>query len=615
MKKWLLILVVLNLSASFLMAQDVKFVATATKTAVSEGERFQVTYTLYNAQGTRLTPPNFKDFTVLMGPSMSQSTQIINGAMSQQVSYSYVLQSNKIGTYTVGPATITVNGNPIQSNSLTINVLEPSQAEKQQREQVKQEEKSLSQQAKDVIAENLFVTLSVNKSNVYVGEQIIATYKIYVHPELNVQNLTPNKEPAFNGFWTQQIDLGNVQWQNESYKGKTFRSAVIKKVILLPQQSGKLEIEPYLFDCIARLRVQGQQQRRRHSVFDDFFDDPFFSGGGYRDFPYVASSSREFINVKPLPKPQPEDFNGGVGKITLDAWIDKPKTKAGEPISLKIKIGGSGNLKLIEPMEMNFPPDFEVYDPKIADNVIVSANGISGHKVFEYLMIPKHEGEYKIDPVHFSFFDLDKKTYVSLSSNEFTISVSKGDGNETAVISGIQKEDIKFLGKDIRFIKSEKNLSNNGERLFGSTGFILFSFLPLFLFFFLIFYKKRRYELVSNEKLMKNRRATKVARKRLTAAKKYLTAKDKNKFYEEIEKALWYYVSDKLSIPVSELTKDTASKALEKKNIPIEVISEYLNTVDHSEFERFAPATDDYGMDKTYSDAVRVITKLEGILK
>jgi len=345
-----------------------------------------------------------------MGPSTSQSTQIINGAMSQQVSYSYVLQSNKKGTFTIGPATITVNGNPIQSNSLTINVLEPSQAEKQQKEQAKQQEKTLSQQAQDVIADNLFVTLSVNKNNVYVGEQIIATYKIYVHPELNVQNLTPKKEPAFNGFWTQQIDLGNVQWQNENYKGKTFRSAIIKKVILLPQQSGKLEIEPYLFDCIARLRVQGQQQRRRHSIFDDFFDDPFFSGGSYRDFSYVASSSREFINVKALPKPQPLDFNGGVGKITLDAWVDKPKIKAGEPISLKVKIGGSGNLKLIEPMELKFPPDFEIYDPKIADNVLVSGNGISGHKVFEYLLIPKHEGEYKIEPVRFSYFDLDKKT-------------------------------------------------------------------------------------------------------------------------------------------------------------------------------------------------------------
>jgi len=615
MKKLLLIILLISISASHTIAQDVRFVASATKTAVSEGERFQVTYTLHNAQGTRLSPPNFRDFTVLMGPSMSQSTQIMNGAMSQQISYSYVLQASKKGTYTIGPATITVNGNPLQSNSLTINVLEPSQAEKQQREQAKQEERSLSQQAQDVISGNLFVTLSVNKSSVFVGEQIVATYKIYVHPELNVQNLTPKKEPSFNGFWTQQIDLGNVQWQNETYKGKNFRVAVIKKVILLPQQSGKLEIEPYLFDCIARLRVQGQQQRRRHSIFDDFFDDPFFSGGSYKDFPYVASSSREFINVKPLPKPQPEDFNGGVGKITLDAWVDKPKTKAGEPISLKVKIGGSGNLKLIEPMEMKFPPDFEVYDPKIADNVIVSASGITGNKVFEYLLIPKHEGEYKIDPVKFSYFDLEKKAYVSLSSKEFNITVSKGDGTESSVISGIQKEDIKFLGKDIRFIKSEKILTGNGKRLFGSSGFIIATILPLFLFFILIFYKKRRDELVSNEKLLKNRRATKVARKRLASAKKYLTAKDRNKFYEEIEKALWYYVSDKLSIPVAELTKDSASQALEKKNISADIINEYLNTIDQSEFARFAPVYEENGMDDTYNNAVKVITELEGILK
>jgi hypothetical protein len=615
MKKWLLIVLVLSTFVQYLEAQDVKFVATATKTTVIEGERFQVTYTLHNAQGTRLSPPNFKDFSVLMGPSVSQSTQIINGSMSQQISYSYILQANSKGTFNIGPATITVNGNPMQSNSLTIKVLEPSQAEQEQREQAKQQEKTLSQQAQDVISDNLFITLSVNKTSAFVGEQIVATYKIYVHPELNVQNLTPKKEPSFNGFWTQQIDLGNVQWQNEVYKGRNFRSAVIKKVILLPQQSGKLEIEPYLFDCVARLRVQGQQQRNRRSIFDEFFDDPFFSGSNYRDFSYVASSSREFINVKPLPKPQPEDFNGGVGKLTLDAWIDKPKTKSGEPISLKIKIGGSGNLKLLEPLQVKFPPDFEVYDPKVADNVIVSASGINGNKVFEYIIIPKHEGDYKIAPVHFSFFDLDKKEYVSLSSKEFTINVSKGDGATTSVISGIQKEDIKFLGKDIRFIKTDVNLTKGKNSFWGSSGFIFLSVLPLFLFFILIFYKKRRDELVSNEKLLKNKRATKVAKKRLALAQKYLVAKDSNKFFEEIEKALWYYVSDKLSIPVSDLTKDSASDALTKRNVPENIISEYLMTIDSSEYARFSPDSEISQMDKTYENAVKIISELEGILK
>jgi hypothetical protein len=390
-----------------------------------------------------------------------------------------------------------------------------------------------------------------------------------------------------------------------------FRSAIIKKVVLVPQQSGNLVIEPYQFDCVARLRVQGEQQRRRRSVFDDFFD----GGSSFKDFSYIASSGKQTINVKALPKPQPEDFNGAVGKISMDAWVDKPKTKAGEPISLKVKISGSGNLKLIEPMELNFPPDFDVYDPKVADNVNVSANGISGNKVFEYLLIPKHQGEYKISPIQFSYFDLDKGAYVTLTSKEFIIEVGVGNGTASNVVSGVQKEDIKFLGKDIRYIKEDSKLELERNKLFGSLSFIILSSLPLFIFFLIILYKKRRYELVSNEKLMKNRQATKVARKRLATAKKLLVQNNRDKFYEEISRALWGYISDKLGIPVSELSKDSAIKSLEKLNVDANHIKKYMDTIDNSEFARFAPTAEVNGMDSMYNDAVSAITDMEGLLK
>ncbi|MFC2132030.1 BatD family protein, partial [Bacteroidota bacterium] len=356
MVRTLIFICLFLLNTPDMFSQDVSFTAAVQKNPVVAGERFQITFTLQNGQGTRFTPPSFRGFSTLMGPSTSQNTQIMNGRMIQQVSYTYVLQSAKTGSYKIGPATVTVNGNPVRSNAVTINVVEPSEAEKQRRNQQQQQDRTLGQQAKDLISKNLFVTLSINKNNVYIGEQIVATYKIYVHPELNVQNLTPKKEPSFNGFWTQQIDLGNVNWQSEVFKGVRYKSAVIKKVILLPQQSGRLSIEPYSFDCVARLKIQGQQQRRRRSRFDDFFNDPFFSSGNYKDFPYVASSKKQVINVKSLPEPQPPDFNGGVGKMNMEAWIDKPNIKTGEPISLKVKISGSGNLKLIEPMELNFPP-------------------------------------------------------------------------------------------------------------------------------------------------------------------------------------------------------------------------------------------------------------------
>jgi hypothetical protein len=266
-------------------------------------------------------------------------------------------------------------------------------------------------------------------------------------------------------------------------------------------------------------------------------------------------------------------------------------------------------------MELNFPPDFDVYDPKVADNVNVSANGISGNKVFEYLLIPKHQGEYKISPIQFSYFDLDKGAYVTLTSKEFIIEVGVGNGTASNVVSGVQKEDIKFLGKDIRYIKEDSKLELERNKLFGSLSFIILSSLPLFIFFLIILYKKRRYELVSNEKLMKNRQATKVARKRLATAKKLLVQNNRDKFYEEISRALWGYISDKLGIPVSELSKDSAIKSLEKLNVDANHIKKYMDTIDNSEFARFAPTAEVNGMDSMYNDAVSAITDMEGLLK
>ncbi|MFC2131933.1 BatD family protein, partial [Bacteroidota bacterium] len=242
-------------------------------------------------------------------------------------------------------------------------------------------------------------------------------------------------------------------------------------------------------------------------------------------------------------------------------------------------------------------------------------SGISGSKIFEYLLIPKHEGEYKIEPVHFSYFDLGKKDYVSLTSKEFIINVAQGEDGETSVISGVQKEDIQFLGKDIRFIKNSGEIKNSYTKLFGSLKFVILSIAPLFIFLFIILYKRKRDELEGNQMLLKNKRATKVARKRLFTAKKYLTQTDQEKFYEEISKALWGYISDKLSIPVAELTKDTTSIALKKRNITDELVDKYLDTIDNSEFARFAPSSGESGMEKTYNDAVSVITSLEGVLK
>ncbi len=594
-----------------MLADDVKFTASAQKTPVTQGERFQVTYTLHNASGSRFSPPSFSGFKTLMGPSVSQSTHIVNGQFSQKTSYTFVLQAKRRGKRRIAPASITANGKSIKSNPLMIEVVEPSEAEKRRREAKQEREKTLSQQAEEIISSNLFVKCYVNKSNVYQGEAITATYKIYVHPELNIRSLSAKKEPSFNGFWTQEIDLGEVKWRYEKYDGKRFQSAMIKKVVLLPQRDGRLSIEPYKFDCIARLRVQGGGRSRR-SPFDDFFD----FGGNYRDFTYVASSKKRYVNVKALPANPPSEFDGAVGDFKFEAWIDKDRVNAGNPISLRAKISGEGNLKLIEPFELNLSSDFEVYEPKIADNARVSSSGMSGSKIFEYIIIPKHEGEYKIEPITFVYFDLSKKKYVTIESDEFNITVLEGDGEEPSIVSGVQKEDVKFLGEDIRFIKTDaSSFDKKDERYFGSTWFAALNLIAPVLFVLALIYKRRKRELEQNQYLLKNKRATKVARKRLAQSKKYLTNGDRDKFFEEVARALWGYLSDKLSIPASELNKEKASEKLDSKGVSEEVIDNCLATIDESEFARFASSESSGKMDDIYDKAVGTIRDLEGEIK
>jgi hypothetical protein len=379
---------------------------------------------------------------------------------------------------------------------------------------------------------------------------------------------------------------------------------------LIPQQSGKLTVEPFDFDCIVQLRVENQQRRKR-----GFFDDFFFDQGSYKDFQYVAKSRTEVVNVKPLPGGAPADFNSAVGEMDMKAWIDKPKTKTGEPVTLKIKISGSGNLKLLEPFKLNIPPDFESYDPKTSDNVTVSAGGVSGSKTFEYLLIPRNPGEFKLDPVVFTYYSLGKKKYVTLSSDAFTIKVEKGSGTYAGDVSGVNKEDIKYIGKDIRYIKTLAVLNKPSGQLFGTGLFWVLNVLPLVSFFFLFFYFRKKKELEGNQMLLKNKRATKVARKRLANAKKYMNQANPDRFYEELAKGLWGYLSDKLQIPVADLTKDSASTVLIRKNISDDLILTCMTAIDRCEFARYAPSASGISQEEIYATAADVIAKLEGALK
>lgn len=586
-------------------AQNAQFTAAVSNNPVVQGEPFRVQFSV-NTDASNFRPPSFDGFEVINGPSQSSSTQIVNGQYSRALSFNYVLKANKVGTSTIQSASIQVDGKRLRSNTIELKVIEPSAAEKELRRQEAEQEKSMRGKAVDIIKNNLYLKTKVSKTSAFVGEQLTASFKLYVNGELNLVGLEMENSPILNGFWSQEIDLGEVQWQREQVNGVWFRVANLKQVVLFPQQSGKLTIDPYEFKTVARLRTSGSSRGRR-SMFDDFFNR-----GSYKDFEYNLSSNPITVNVKPLPDGAPAGFNGAVGTFDMESWVDNTKTVTNEPVTLKVKVSGKGNLKLFDAPTINLPPDMETFDPKTADNTKVSLSGMTGDKIFEFLVIPRTVGEYKIEPVTFSYFDLTSNTYKTISSEEFIISVGKGSGDGSK-ISGVSRAELQLLGKDIRYIKSETELQKKSSSgFFGTQTFYLLMMLPfvLFLIIFILLSKRRKDE--EDTDLMKNKRASKLAKKRLTAAGDALKKNDSNLFYEEITKALWGYISDKLNIPVSELNKDEVRTKLTQLNIDEDQISEFLKTLEESEFARYSNgANSSDRMNEIYNKSGEVITKIE----
>jgi len=597
------------------MAQEPEFIASVDRNPVHVGERLTVTFSV-NGEGSNFKGPSFKGFTVLSGPMQSQSVQIINQKMTRSLSFSYILTADKKGKFTIEPATITSGPYSLKSNSLTIEVLAESEAQKQRREQEQERQKTINEQAQDILKKNIFLRAEVSKRKVYQGEQLIATYKLYIHPQLNPLQRNPKKIPSFDGFWTQDLNVEKLSWKRELVNGVNYNVADIKQVVLFPQRSGNLKIDPYEFEFIVRLKVEGGSRRRSNSIFDDFFNDSFFNDN-YQDFNYIAKSDPIIISVDPLPIDAPESFGGAVGNMRMNVELDKNKTETGEPITLKLNISGSGNLKLLESPKINFPPGFEIYDPKISDNTNVSASGISGNISYEYIIIPRNAGEFKIEPIEFSYFNLSKDEYVTLSSPQLNITVDKGAiPASNGVVSGIRKEEVELIGKDIRFIKlNVDDLERYPSRFFKSTYFWLWLILPFILLALLLWYKRKRLTEAQDMLQFRTKKATKLSRKRLALANKLMKQNQNDKFYEEINKALWGYIGDKLIISTSDLTKDNVRNILTNKNVTEGTIDKFLSTLDDAEFARYAPSASNKKNEDIYKEAVEIISQLEGEIK
>jgi hypothetical protein len=581
-------------------SQNGSFTASVDNNQVAVGDQFQITFALSGSGGgSNFRPPAFADFYVLSGPNQSTNMQIINGAVSSSVSYAYMLQAKTEGKITVGPATIDYGGKRLQTQPIVITVSKGTARPKQN---------TPSSDNSDVgrqIGDNLFLKAVVDKTSIYQGEQLTVSYKIYTR--VSVVNYNITKLPSLTGFWSEDLSVPKeIQLTNETVNGKQYRVGVLKKVALFPQRSGTLQIDPMDVECL----IQVQSRQRSNNIFDQFFNDPFF--GNVQNVKHVAHSQPVKITVNSLPGNVPEGFTGAVGRFSMESWLDKRETKTNDPVTLKVKITGQGNLKLLESPAINVPSDLEKYDPKVTDNFSNEGSKISGSRTFEYLLIPRHPGDQTIASFPFSFFDLDKKSYVTLRSPEFSLKVARGNDLAVSTSSGISKEDVKLLGEDIRFIKSGNNsLRKAGSRLAGSPEFYALTISPFFFFVGFVVYMRRRERILGDVRLVRNRKARKIAQKRLEESKKFLQAKKKEDFYASISKALWGYASDKLGIPVADLTLEHIQSKLEERGIPAELVSTLSSTIEQCDFARFAPASDSTQMETIYADTVNLISSIE----
>lgn len=611
MRKYIFLILMITVSLKMFAEEEVTFKAAAPDVVVN-GDQFRLTYTVNSQDVKDFLAPQAKGFDVLMGPSRSQqsSTQIINGKMSssRSITYTYILMAVSEGTFNIPAASIEVDGKKIFSNPLTIKVL-PKDKEDANSNQGQGNSGISSRNQKSsgrITDKDLFVLATASKTKVHEQEAILVTYKAYTTVDLR-QLL--GKMPDQQGFYVQEVELPTQKtFKLEHYKGRNYNTVVYRQYVLFPQKSGKLEIPAVTFDAVVAQRV---------AVSDDPFE-AFFNGGGYVEVNKKIVAPKLVINVDPLPA-KPEGFSGGVGTFSLKSDISTTELKANEAVTIKLTISGTGNMKLVSAPEVKFPHDFEIYDPKIEDNYELTANGLSGTKTIEYLAIPRHAGNFTIPAVEFKYFDIASGKYKTLTTEAYELKVAKGDGSasgQQVIANFTNKENVKVLGTDILFIKTgDTALRQKGNYFFGTTTYYLWYIIPFLLFIvFVVIYRKQVVE-SANVAKVKTKKANKVATKRMKLAGKLLSENKVNEFYDEVLKALWGYISDKLNIPVSKLSRDNIEAELSGHGVAEDLIKEFIGALSECEFARYAPGNQSEAMDKVYSASVDVISKMENSIK
>ena len=588
-------------------ADGITFTANAPEVVVS-GDQFRLSYTINSQKVRDFRAPSIQGFEVLMGPSRStqSSTQIINGNVTSTstITFTYILMAGKEGTYKIPGATIVADGNNYTSNSVEIKVLPPDQSSSNAGSGSSARSSRNQANSGKITDKELFMTATASKTNVYEQEAILLTYKVYTQVNLTALN---GDIPDLKGFHTQEVELPNQKtFSLEHYNGRNYNTTIWRQLVLFPQQTGKIEIPSVTFEGTVSQMVASA---------DPF--DAFFNGGNYVNITKNIVTPKLTINVKELPAGKPANFSGGVGEFTLSSSISTQELKTNDAVTIKLVISGTGNMKLINTPEVGFPQDFEIYDPKVDNKFNLTRNGLSGNKVIEYLAIPRHAGTYTIPPIEFSYFDLKSQSYKTLKTDAYTLNVAKGEGNSDQVVANFtSKEDLKVLGQDIRYIKTgDTQLTKKDDYFFGSTSYYLWYIVPLALFIALMIINRKQAMENANVAKVRTKKANKVATKRMKNAGKLLAEKKSEAFYDEVLKALWGYISDKLSMPVSQLSKDNIEEELQKHQVADELIKEFINNLNECEFARYAPGNQDEKMDKIYSSAIDVISKMENSIK
>ncbi len=604
------IIVIILLSINGLIcsiAQDIKFTASAMPGVLRVGEQFQLVYEI-NKNVSDLHIPELNDFQLLGGPSTgsSSSIQIINGKTTSSVKYTYTyyLRAVKEGTFIIPEATAKYKKDNYSSNTVKVEVVKAKSTSSQRSPSGVTTVPESAGDTDKPVGEDLFIMLHVDKKNAYIGEQIIAWIKIY--SKVDLSQIDPNfKGPDFTGFFQQPIDIPPLRTlERENVNGEIYGTGILRKLVLYPQKAGEITINPFEID----VAYQKQVRSRSKSIFDDFF------GPSVQNIPVKLKSKPLKLYIKALPENMPPSFTGAVGNFDLSASINKSQVKTNDAVTLKVVISGKGNVKLIDELNANIPPALETFKPVVRTK---QDNPLSGSQTFEYTLIPRHAGDFRIAPIEFTYFIPSRKSYKTLKSPEFNITVVKGDEDTTAVvISGLSKEDIKLLGSDILFIKNKPfKLIARDNFIFGTTKFYAVYLLSFILFLLLIIFRRERIKRNADIKLVKNRRANKYAKKRLKKASALMKQNKNKEFYDEVLKAMWGYLSDKLNIPIADLSKDSSKEALISTKIDDTIMNRFYEIIDNCEYARYAPGDESTEMKKLYNDAIKIIMKLQQKLR